>query len=338
MQHSIEVIFYDGIVSKPQQAQLSPAPDAGVRVHTATREFLYAQQDMQLIGALGKINPVIELPDEARIEFLQPQLPAWLDVQHQGLQQRIWNFERTPSLIIASLVLVVAMMAGLLHWGVPFAAKQLAYTLPASTLDRIGVQAEQQLDQITSASEVPTVRQQAIRRLYTQQVAGTQPARLLFRQGDALGANALALPNNTIVLTDELIELTQDDRELIAVLAHEQGHLVQRHTMQQVLSALGVTVLITWVTGDVSDLISNIPYALLSLSYSRDFERQADQYAVTILQQQQIPVRYFTDFLKRMQADEAQSVGDIELLSTHPATPERIKAVQAMANSVQKSQ
>ena len=331
MQHSIQVIFYDGIVSKPQQAQLSPAPDAGVCVRTDSREFLYAQQDMQLIGALGKINPVIELPDEARIEFLQPQLPAWLDLQHQGMQQRIWHFERTPSLIVASLLIVVALMAGMLHWGVPFAAKQVAYALPATTLDRIGAQAEQQLDQMTSVSEVPTVRQQAIRRLYTQQVAGTQPARLLFRQGNALGANALALPHNTIVLTDELIELTEDDRELIAVLAHEQGHLVQRHTMQQVLAALGVTVLITWVTGDVSDLVSNVPYALLSLSYSRDFERQADQYAVNVLQQQQIPVRYFTDFLKRMQADEEHGLADVELLSTHPATPERIKAVEAFA-------
>jgi predicted Zn-dependent protease len=97
--------------------------------------------------------------------------------------------------------------------------------------------------------------------------------------------------------------------------------------MQQVLSALGMTVFITWITGDVSDLVSNAPYALLTLSYSREFERQADLYAMESLNRQQIPVSYFASFLKRMGKDDA----DIELLSTHPATTTRVQAVEAFA-------
>lgn len=328
---SVEVIFYDGIVSRPQQAVLS-LPDGSqhttlVLINTATQQFCYKYEDMQLIGALGQINPVIELPDEARIEFLQPQLPAWLNLHTKAMHQRIWSFERSPLLIACSLVVMVVIMGALVKFGIPYGAQQLALHLPADTLDSIGSQAQENIEQLTEKSQLPIARQQQIRQLYTRYVAGQHPAKLIFRQGDNLGANALALPNNTIVMTDELVQLAQDDRELIGVLAHEQGHLTERHTMQQVLSALGMTVVITWITGDVSDLVSNAPYALLSLSYSRKFERQADLYAMQTLSRQHIPVSYFANFLSRMEKDDA----DIELLSTHPATTARIAAVEAFA-------
>lgn len=329
---SVDIIFYDGIVSRPQQALLRPQDgiqgQTHVIVNTDTQQFCYAYQDMQLIGALGQINPVIELPDEARIEFLQPQLPAWLHLKSKNLNQRIWHLERSPLLIACSLVLMVVIIGVVVKFGVPYTAKQLAWHLPANTLNSIGNQAQEQIEQLTEKSQLPAARQQQIRQLYSRYVAGQQPAKLVFRQGDDLGANALALPNNTIVMTDELVQLAQDDRELIGVLAHEQGHLTERHTMQQVLSALGMTVFITWITGDVSDLVSNAPYALLSLSYSREFERQADLYAMQTLSRQQIPVSYFARFLKRMEKDDA----DIELLSTHPATNTRIQAVEVFAH------
>lgn len=328
---SVDVIFYDGIVSRPQQAVLSRQGGAQEKTHiivnTGTQQFCYAYQDMQLIGALGQINPVIELPDEARIEFLQPQLPAWFNIKSKTINQRIWYLERSPLLIACSLVLMVVIIGVVVKFGVPYSAKQLAWHLPANTLSSIGAQAQEQIEQMTEKSQLTAARQQQIRQLYSRYVAGQQPAKLVFRQGANLGANALALPNNTIVLTDELVQLAQDDRELIGVLAHEQGHLTERHTMQQVLSALGMTVFITWITGDVSDLVSNAPYALLTLSYSREFERQADLYAVQTLSRQQIPVKYFAHFLKRMEKDDA----DIELLSTHPATTARIQAIEAFA-------
>lgn len=333
MSQSVEVIFYDGIVSRPQQAVLSMQDGiqqgTHVCIRTANQQFHYACKDMQLMGALGQINPVIELPDEARIEFLQPQLPAWLALKSQAVHDRLWRLERSPLLIACSLVMMLVIIGLVVKVGVPYAARQVAWHLPADTLNSIGEQAQGQVEKMTSTSQLPLVRQQQIRQLYSQYVAGQQPAQLIFRQGNTLGANALALPNNTIIMTDELVKLAQDDRELIGVLAHEQGHLAERHTMQQVLSALGMTVFITWITGDASDLLSNAPYALLSLSYSREFERQADGYAMQTLSRQHIPVSYFAQFLRRMEQDAEAK--DIELISTHPATQSRIQAVEAFA-------
>src|SRR5437764_1298137 len=65
------------------------------------------------------------------------------------------------------------------------------------------------------------------------------PIRLLVRNSEQLGANALALPDGTIVVTDWMVRLvqTRDNRlddagkdQLAAVLAHEVGHIEHRHT------------------------------------------------------------------------------------------------------------
>jgi Zn-dependent protease with chaperone function len=332
MRSSVDVIFYDGVISRPQLAQLLPMGEQGVEVR-AEKQHFYTYQEMTLIGALGQIKPVIELPNEARIEFQDKELPEWLNLQHKKINHQLWRFERSPVLIALSLVLVIAVMFGVSKYGVPYASKQLAYHLPADSLNTIGQQVEQQLNEMTGSSTLPLQRQQQIRQLYVQHVGGNHPAKIVFRQGKALQANALALPNHTIILTDELVKMTKDDRELIAVLAHEQGHLVQRHSLQQAISAIGMTVFITWMTGDVSDLVSNVPYTLLSLSYSRDFERQADLYALNTLQQQHIPVHYFADFLKRMQKEDGEVDQSFEKISTHPATQQRIDMVEKFAKA-----
>ena len=83
-----------------------------------------------------------------------------------------------------------------------------------------------------------------------------------------IGANALAIPNNTIIVTDELVELAKNDDEIIGVLAHEQGHLVQRHSLQQALSSLGFSVILLAITGDSSDLVTTLPAALIGAKYS----------------------------------------------------------------------
>lgn len=324
MEQSVEVVFYDGITSRPQRAVTLPVNADSVEVRTDSKRYLLHYRNMVLLGALGQIKPVIELPDEMRLEFLQTALPDWFLLQHKKTNHRIWQYERSPTLVVASLLLVLAFMATVFKFGIPYAAKEIAFHLPADTLNDLGYQAEQQLNDMTADTGLSKARQQQITQLYLKHVAGNYPATILFRKGGPLKANALALPNHHILLTDELVALTKNDQELIGVLAHEQGHLVQRHSLQQIITAAGTSALITWVTGDVSDFISNIPAGLVSLKYSRDFERQADLYALGVMHQQQIPAHYFSDFLSRMEREPATAV-----LSTHPATEERVAAVKA---------
>lgn len=334
MSNVAEAIFYDGISAKPQPAQVWQLDLQRVLVKYGAQleqQRYYAYSDMILIGALGAIQPIIELKDDARLEFKQP-LPEWFNLASKARLNSIWKLERTPSLILFSVVLVVALAFVTVKWGIPFASYSVAKQLPAQVMNGWGDQAEEYVMQLTEASELPIARQKELRQKYHHLIAGHQPAKLIFRAGGNIGANALAIPNNTIIVTDELVKLAENDDELLGVLAHEQGHLVERHSLQQALSSLGFSALLLVITGDSSDLVSTLPVALIGASYSRDFESEADLYALKTMSKQHIQTIHYAHFLKRL-ADDAGEKATKEkswqdFLSTHPATSERIEAVK----------
>lgn len=337
-----DITFYDGHISKPYPATIAPIDRETVLICYNQQRRRYAYADMQLIGALGQIRPVVELNNDARIEFPQA-LPEWFELDKKRVQYSIWKLERSPSLILFSLVFVAAFIFAFLKWGIPGAANYVAMQLPADTISKLGDQAQEQVFDLTEPSTLPLARQKQIIQSYQNVVANGQPAKVLFRAGGAIGTNALALPNNTIILTDELVNLAKDDHEIIGVLAHEQGHLVERHSLKQALSSLGFSLLFVAVTGDSSSLFTSVPVAIVGASYSRNFESDADQYAMHVLDKNQISSLHLANFLARMEADaraeeeEKQPQGKSEeeeeggigsIFQSHPATQERIAAIR----------
>jgi Zn-dependent protease with chaperone function len=165
--------------------------------------------------------------------------------------------------------------------------------------------------------------------------------KLIFKKGGPLGPNALALPGGTIIFTDELVELAEHDEELTAVLAHEIGHVVYRHGMRRMVQDSLLSFVILALTGDVSgvsEIFLGLPAVLTELAYSREFERDADQYALAFLQAHNIPTSRFADFLIRLDDSSKKSKGEDNgkwtgYLSTHPPTPERVKTFQPHSNS-----
>lgn len=340
MVSSVEAVFYDGVVSRPQSARISPIDAQSVLIrygdqYEKQRRYMY--EDMTLIGALGKIKPIIEMKDDARLE-LQQALPDWFMIGNKKTYHSIWKLERSPSLILFSIVFVAVFAFAVVKWGVPSASHHIARVLPVDTMNQLGEEAEKQVFRMTEKSTLPAARQEQIRKQYLDSVAEGKPAKLLFRAGGEIGANALALPNNTIILTDELVKLTKDDREILGVLAHEQGHIVERHSLQQAIASLGFSAILIAVTGDSSDLFSSLPVALVGAGYSRDFESEADLYALKQMNKKNVPVKYFSDFLQRLSeenSEEKSSNAVTEFLSSHPATKERIAQVKKFEKQLQ---
>ena len=334
MNLSVDAIFYDGISAKPQQAKVCGLDNQRVLVKYGVQfeqQRYYLYSDMTLIGALGAIQPIIELKDDARLEFTAP-LPEWFQLMRKGRSHSIWKLERTPSLILFSVVFVLVLAFATVKWGIPLTSYFVAKQLPAQVMNNWGDQAEEYVMKLTDESKLPTARQKELVQKYRQLVIGTPPAKLLFRAGGHLGPNALAIPNNTIIVTDELVKLAKNDDELLGVLAHEQGHLIERHSLQQALSSLGFSALLLLITGDSSDLITTLPVAFIGASYSRDFESEADLYALKTMDQHHIQTIHFAHLLQRLAdqtgEDTAKGKSWQDFLSTHPATAERIKAVE----------
>ena len=363
--NSISVVFYDGVVSKPHQAQLSAVDMNSIlisyREQNDLRKKTFKLEQMNFIGALGKKCPVIELNNDARIEFQTIDIPEWVPIPQKEFHQKIWKLERTPALILFSVVFVVALGFSTLKWGIPFASKVVAFQLPANTLQDIGQKAEDYIvNDWTGPSKLAQGQQAQIKQEYLSKIAEGRPAKIIFRDGGRIGANALALPNNTIIVTDQLVEMAHSDQEILGVLAHEQGHLVERHSLQQALSSLGFSILLVAVTGDSGDLMTSLPVAILGAKYSRQFEQQADLYALKLMDKKHIEVSHFANFLQRMEDEElaaeqksdqkagktankdqqaastAQATSQdhsnivtvLEALSSHPATAERVQMVR----------
>ena len=149
---------------------------------------------------------------------------------------------------------------------------------------------------------------------------------LVFRDGGRAGANAFALPSGIVILTDQLVALAEDDAELQAIMAHEIGHVRNRHALRSLLQRSFATGLLIVVTGDVTaagGMLVTLPTMLLRAGYSREFELEADAVARDYLQRTGQPLTLYTGLLQRM--SEASPSSTPGLLRTHPATPERIE-------------
>ncbi|MEJ5338753.1 MAG: M48 family metalloprotease [Aquificaceae bacterium] len=144
--------------------------------------------------------------------------------------------------------------------------------------------------------------------------------------------NAFALPGGPVVITRGLLMKLSSESELASVLGHELGHINARHHARFLEKQFGLSLLLN--IGAL--LVGDKPYGqallqfgqvgagLLSLKFSRDQEREADQYGILYTYRAGYDpmaiVRVFEMF-KSMERGGRPP----EWLSTHPLPETRIK-------------
>ena len=210
----------------------------------------------------------------------------------------------------------------------PLAAKGLAYALPPAVERQLGQGVLGFLDQhMFAPSQLDAARQQALRARFARLATPGDSApehRIVFRKSK-IGPNAFALPSGDIVLTDEMVELLPDDEAIMGVLAHELRHLQQRHLTRRLIQTSAVGAGAALLFGDVSTVVATLPPLLLDLKYSRDVEREADDYAIAMLRQNGIALEHLAQvFVALGKLDQGTPY-----LSSHPASAERIERIRA---------
>jgi len=119
--------------------------------------------------------------------------------------------------------------------------------------------------------------------------------------------------------------------QTLAVLAHEIGHVVGRHGLRSVLQDSVVVLLIGSITGDIlstNSLASALPVVLVETRFSREFEGEADRFALDLMRREKIPPRRFHDLLSRIEEAAGGDGGSPGFFSTHPAAEERVRLFQ----------
>ncbi len=149
------------------------------------------------------------------------------------------------------------------------------------------------------------------------------------KEVEAGGFNAFALPNGAIVMLDGMTQSLTDD-EIMAVLGHELGHVVHRHSMQSVMRSIGLLAVAGAVFGDFSTVVSTAVATLQTFHHSRDAEREADVFGRRFAKFANLPAGTEAAVWRKLLAQqEKMGLDDLPVwMSTHPPTQERLEAAQ----------
>lgn len=340
---AVTALYFDGRSSRARPVMLSVVGGELVTCGEGV-ERRDALAVLRLSEPLGHAPRLVTFPDGAHCEVSDDAAFRRMLARSGQRDAPVvrWQFSRTA--VAVSLAVLVACLVLAHEWLLPRLARQVAERVPAELATRVSDETLAMLDaNVFGPSQLPVARQQALSaRLATLKQADMPTVRpqLLFRQGRPMGANALALPSGLIVVTDELVALARNDEEILGVLAHEMGHVSQRHGLRLAIESSAVGLFAAWYIGDVSALLAGVPAALSQARYSRGFEREADDFAARLLVLNGIPVGRLADILERMdgppepleggsRTGSEHSRSPFAYFATHPLTAERIHRLRA---------
>lgn len=360
---SFQANYFDGIKAsyKPVLVRVAEhIKQISFDVDGAT--FAFNMADLEVQAKLGSAKRLINLPnggllEAADVSELEAAMPSKISAFWRGLHY----LENHLGWVFVAMLLTVFAGWMFLQFGVPRMAEYVADITPPSMEVKIGEQVLAGLDSQVgyfSPSKAEPQRKASVTAALNKlcatlnsKTAKTCPQyRLEFRDGGDLdqggiGANAFALPGGIMVMTDQLLTLSKSDTEVIAVLAHELGHVNQRHAFRQSLQGVLAGLILAAITGDVSSVASGLPAALMQMKYSRAHETEADMFALNAMQTACLPPKAFADILQRLQTQalsqessdnatkpqaknkpkQAQQNPVLEMLASHPDTQARIK-------------
>ena len=253
------------------------------------------------------------------------------------------ELEKFRPRLIVLVVAVVALCFAIYRFAVPVLVEVAIAVTPPVVPKLMSQSVLASLDQAVFEFSDLTVAQRkplldGFAALAALSPGGTAGYTLHFRKGGIIGPNAFALPDGTVILTDELVNLAKDDEMVLGVLAHEIGHVDKEHSLRQLYRAAGVTALVMMIGGDIGSGTEDLLVqgtGLLALSHSRSAETEADRNSVELMfkaGKDPAAIARFFELLRDKFDDKASN----DFFSTHPATPERIEETRRYAEEVKR--
>ena len=166
-------------------------------------------------------------------------------------------------------------------------------------------------------------------------VSDRQDIKYTFLVLDDKELNAMTIPGGTIYVNKGLMDVLNDD-ELAYVLAHEAGHISARHIAKKIQANMAYQLLLglafAGVGGDTQAIKegTDVLYGLVSLSYSRKDEYEADRLAVKYCHKAGFDPYASISALERIKKEEGPNWKVLSYFRTHPYVDERIAALKTV--------
>ena len=346
----IEGIWRPAGAAAETAARLAVSADGETRISAADTGVTLVEAGLRDVGISARVGSIprhltfpdgsdFETRDNDAVDRLRDRLAGW----RGGVVHSLEAFR--PRLIVF-VAATIALCALLYRFAVPALVEVAVWATPPAVSDLMGRSVLVSLDTVVfSPSELEQDRQTRLQDAFTRLVdvsrkEGREAAfpeyKLHFRHGGEIGPNAFALPDGSVIVTDELVRLAADDEMVLGVLGHEIGHVEHNHSLRQLYRAAGVTALIMLIGGDIGAATEDVLVqgaGLLALSNSRAAETEADRYSVELMHEAGHDPEAIARFFELLR-DRFGFAGNFAFLSTHPATQERIDETRAYARDV----
>ncbi len=263
----------------------------------------------------------LTLSDPALFEALLAHAPQ-LAVRSRRFRPLKWAAMSVMSVAVLFLVLFLAL---------PRFAEALSPVIPVSWEEALGEQTFEQIvnlfgefakdEQGPRFCEAPAGRA-ALDRL-TSRLAAAASSPYTFRVAvlDLEMNNAFALPGGRIVIFQGLLDFSESPDEVAGVLAHEIGHVIERHGTERIMKSLGLTFFFGVMLGDFgSSAVAIAGETLVNLTYSREAETEADATAVALLDEADVTSQGLSSFFARLEEITPEMHPAMQILSTHPSS------------------
>ncbi|KAJ3133422.1 hypothetical protein HDU90_005741 [Geranomyces variabilis] len=150
---------------------------------------------------------------------------------------------------------------------------------------------------------------------------------------DSPQKNAFVLPGGKIFVFSGLLPIAGDKDGMAAVLGHEIGHQVARHTAEKLswskLTVIAQTIIAFVFGGDFQFLSGLFLQLGVLLPFSRKMEVEADHIGLCLMAQACYDPRAAVGMWERMSQADKQSPGILAYVQTHPSHANRIEKIKA---------
>jgi Zn-dependent protease with chaperone function len=251
----------------------------------------------------------------------------------------VTRWQHSWRMVVVSLCLSIAAAVAGYVWGLPVLADVMASKVPTAwtaALDRVVIAQLKQIDSLQD-SELPQADQQRLRARFDAVIASLPasdaPPKVsvqFFKMGNM--PNAFALPGGSIVFFDGLVKTAPNDDALVGVFAHEFGHVQHRHGLRNLLRTAALSGIAAWYFGDLT-VLASAAVVVSQLSYSRDFETQADDVALKLMRTNHLDTKALAELFRRMRDKGAahDHEGDTTKPATKPSTEPAAKPTKAFS-------
>lgn len=330
MNNTIEGIYFDGLSSLSKKTiilfndsknQLCLQTEDGDSIIWFLSDLYFESYD-NLFEIRNKkyLDAILKVDDK---KFSREFYQVMKRKKAVDIHTRILNLSFSKISIITICVLLSISLMYI--YILPPIAEKSASLIPESFDNQLGKMA---METIIQESKIDVEKTKHLQEFAAElNLDNTKP--LEFTVVKSSDLNAFALPNGQIVVYTAILDQMKSYDELVALLGHEVSHVNSRHSIKILSRNLAGYIMISLIFSDINGIMSLLAenaQQLQSLSYSREFEKEADEQGLKILIDNNIDPYGMIKLFELLEKESEFSTPKI--LSTHPLTSDRKQYMQ----------